>query len=290
MQSTAYTQGGSSVNRFSKRGASLSPEREYNTESHGNLNKANFTSIGSRSMAGNTRIMSSKGPRNNLLNYQSTSKVVIGGGGINSNAYGGGVSQTRNAGGVAGRVPIAEMKRPKSSGNYSKKMKYRQWGQHPSMRSNNQLDFNNYNSQSRTNMNTCHTSAHGVKHPLTLNKEISETSIQVGHQKNVRPRTSGLNRSMNAGGNRRLKSTTKFMSAQRIAVNQSMNTSMNIKDQSALMASPAPYTSASKVGASFRTPVKTRGPSQLSNAMQGGMNSSTMGMPGGEEMLTNLDF
>ena len=172
MQSTAFTQGGSSVHKLSsKKGDSLSPEREYNGTSGITLNRGNYASIGARSMAGNTRVSSSKNPRNNLLANRSNSKQVIG---ANQNAYG--MNMVRGA----NQAQNANLKRPKSSGNYSKKMKYKQWGQQASMRSNNQLDFNNYNSQSRTNINTSNVSGHGLRHPLILSKEISEASIQVG--------------------------------------------------------------------------------------------------------------
>ena len=184
MQSTNYTQGGSSNNRFSKRGDSFSPPHGEYAASQANLKRTNLASIGTRSTVPNTRVMSSKGPRNNILNARSNSRIALG---SNSNAYGMNVGR-----GTPNKLQNAEVKRPKSSGTYGKKMKYKQWGQQANMRSNNQLDFNNFNTQSRPKLGQA-----SLSRPLTLNKEISEVSIQIGTVKNPRPRTSALNRSFN---------------------------------------------------------------------------------------------
>ena len=77
-------------------------------------------------------------------------------------------------------VPMQnEMKRPKSSSTYQKKMKYKPWGQTPNMHSNNQLDFNNYASQSRTNITigASNSSAANFKGGLSLTKDVSEINI-----------------------------------------------------------------------------------------------------------------
>ena len=98
------------------------------------------------------------------------------------------------------------MKRPKSSSTYQKKTKYKQWGQTANMRSNNQIEFQNYSTQSRANI-TINSSQANFGKP-SMQKDVSEACISpskiVLHKTPMRPKT--------GQGGRKLKPSAKFNS------------------------------------------------------------------------------
>lgn len=128
--------------RFNRRGGdkSNSPDQDY---SEGHFRQTLASTTGTRSVS---RVTSTKGPRNNqagltVINSSTQKSIVTG----NNNAKKTPVALGAYTG--FGNMPI-NSKRPKSSAAYTKK--YKPFNQRAGMKSNNQINFNNYGSGAGT--------------------------------------------------------------------------------------------------------------------------------------------